>query len=187
MTVRLVVSTLLVLVAGLAPLAAEGKPDKAGPHVRPLQEEGRRLLATGRARSPTFQRLVTRLEQSDVFVYVDVTVDVPPHLVGLLRFLGATRTSRFLIVRLNRLTEPAALVGILGHELQHAVEVANAEDVTSAEALEQLYRRIGVATGPEMYDTDAARQTGYDVRAEVAHRDRTVVQIDTAGHLVGRR
>jgi len=184
---RLVVSAVLVLLAGSVQLAAERNPDRRLPHVRPLQEDGRRLLALGLARSPTFQRLVTRLGQSDVFVYVDVTLDVPPHLVGLLRFLGATRTSRFLIVRLNRLTEPAALVGILGHELQHAVEVANAEDVTSAEALEQLYRRIGVATGPEMYDTDAARQTGYDVRAEVGHRDRTVVQIDTAGHLAGHR
>ena len=65
-----------------------------------------------------------------------------------------------------------ALVGILGHELQHAVEVADAEDVTSAEGLGRLYRRIGVGTGPGMYDTEAARQTGYEVRAEASHRTR---------------
>jgi hypothetical protein len=177
----------VLLAVGSVQLAAERKPDKAIPHVRPLQDDGRRLLALGMERSPTFQRLVTRLERSDVFVYVDVTLDIPPHLVGELRFLSSTKRSRYLIVRLDRMARPATLVGILGHELQHAVEVADATDVTSADALERLYRRIGVETGPEMYDTEAARQAGYDVRAEAAHGNRTVIHVATAGQSAGRR
>jgi hypothetical protein len=173
---RLAVSTLLtLLLVATVQAAGEGKPGKPDPHVRPLQEEGKRLFAVGLNSSATFQRLVRRLEHSDVIVYVDLTVDVPPQLVGALRFLTMTKSSRFLVVRLNRTLAPgAALVGILGHELQHAVEVADAEDVTSAEGLDRLYRRIGVATGPEMYDTEAARQTGNDVRDEVSHRSREV-------------
>jgi hypothetical protein len=134
---RLAVSTLLtLLLVATAQVAGEGKPGQPDPHVRPLQEEGKRLFAVGLNSSPTFQRLVRRLEHSDVIVYVDLTVDVPPQLVGALRFLTMTKSSRFLVVRLNRTLAPgAALVGILGHELQHAVEVADAEDVTSAEGL----------------------------------------------------
>jgi hypothetical protein len=173
---RLAVSTLLaLLLVATGQVAGEEKPGKPDPHVRPLQEEGKRLLEVGMTSSPTFQRLVTRLDHSDVIVYVDVTVDVPPHFVGMLRFLTMTKSSRFLVVRLNRMLAPgAALVGILGHELQHAVEVADAKDVTSAEGLGRLYRRIGVDTGPGMYDTEAARQTGYEVRDEASHRTREV-------------
>src|SRR4029453_11039588 len=132
---RLAVSTLLtLLLVATAQVAGEGKPGKPDPHVRPLQEEGKRLFEVGMTSSPTFQRLVTRLDHSDVIVYVDVTVDVPPHFVGVLRFLTMTKSSRFLVVRLNRMLAPgAALVGILGHELQHAVEVADAKDAPPAE------------------------------------------------------
>jgi hypothetical protein len=104
---RLAVSTLLtLLLVATAQVAGEGKPGKPDPHVRPLQEEGKRLFEVGIASSPTFERLVRRLDHCDVIVYVDVTVDVPPHFVGVLRFLTMTKSSRFLVVRLNRMLAP---------------------------------------------------------------------------------
>ena len=57
-----------------------------------------------------------------------------------------------------------ALVALLGHELQHAVEVASAPDVMTPAQLATLYRRIGVPMGPGRYDSDAARTTGYRCR-----------------------
>jgi hypothetical protein len=182
-----ILSCLAMLVTGSAAAAVEEMPRKSDAHVRPLQQEGRRLLAIGTTRSPTFQRLLTRLERSDVIVYVDVTLDVPPHVIGVLRFLAASRSARFVVLRLDRTCDSSALVGILGHELQHAVEVADAKDVTSPDDLARLYRRIGVQTGQGMYDTDAARQAGDDVRDEALHANRDVAQAAAMGRVAGRR
>jgi hypothetical protein len=169
---RLAVSTLLtLLLVATAQVAGEGKPGKPDPHVRPLQEEGKRLFEVGMTSSPTFQRLVTRLEHSDVIVYVDVTVDVPPHFVGVLRFLTMTKSSRFLVVRLNLLAPGAALVGILGHELQHSVEVADAKDVTSAEgpraALSKNRRRHSLDRGCTTLKPRAKPDTRFATRRRI--------------------
>ena len=56
---------------------------------------------------------------------------------------------------------------LLGHELQHAVEVAEAPGIHSAGDLRALYREIGVRTGADSYDSIAARQAGFTVRDEL--------------------
>jgi hypothetical protein len=136
-------------------------------HVRPLQKAADGIIADGMARSATFRRLVNRLERSDVIVYVDLRPDMPPTVGGALRFLAKSTTHRFLRVQLNRAGSPLWHVALLGHELQHAVEVAEAEDVVSAEGLRALYRRIGVRTGIDTYDSMAARLAGFSVRDEL--------------------
>jgi hypothetical protein len=136
-----------------------------------MQSDGDRLLALGLKKSPTFRQLVNRLEQSDVIVYIDVRPDMPGHLGGALRFLAKSARARFLRVNLNRVYPVTTLVALLGHELQHAVEVADAPDVMSAEDLRVLYRRVGVCTGPDSYDSLAARRTGIRVLEELRRRD----------------
>jgi hypothetical protein len=46
--------------------------------------------------------------------------------------------------------------------------VAEARDVTSPADLRVLYRRVGIETGPDRYDSIAARRAGYDVLREQA-------------------
>jgi hypothetical protein len=143
-------------------------PDASVVRVRAMQEAGERLLAEGMARSATFRRLANRLERSDVIVYIDVRPDMPAQLGGSLRFIVRSATDRFLRIQVNRAFDRATQVAMLGHELQHAVEVADAPDVSSAGDLRALYHRVGVRTGPDTYDSVAAQQAGYVVRGELA-------------------
>ncbi len=151
-------------------------------HVRAMQPEGDKLLARGLATSATFRRLVDRLEHSDVIVYVDVRPDMPQYLGGSLQFLARSATDRFLRVRINRASSHLWQTALLGHELQHAVEVAESPDVESAIGLRALYRRIGVRTGPDAFDSVAAQQAGFSVRTEIAggHGDLRLARADNA-------
>ena len=45
------------------------------------------------------------------------------------------------------------------------VEVADHAEVQSSDDLRNFYRRTGVRTGPDSFDSDAARHAGYLVRA----------------------
>jgi hypothetical protein len=136
-------------------------------HVRPTSPFGRDLIETGMARSATFRRLVHRIEASDVFVYVQLQPVLPTGIGGVLEFVGAGGDVRFLRITLAGQYHRSMLVALLGHELQHAVEVAEAPNVRSAAQLERLYRTIGHPVGRHRYDSVAARFAGQTVRDEL--------------------
>jgi hypothetical protein len=139
-------------------------------HVRPTGALGRELIETGMARSATFRRLVHRIEASDVIVYVQLEPGLPTGIGGLLEFMGVGGDVRFLRITLGRQLHRPILVALLGHELQHAVEVADAPGVRSATQLEALYRSIGHPVGSHRYDSVAARSAGQTVRDELTGR-----------------
>lgn len=149
-----------------ATAAARGVPIDPMTRLRPTQALGERVLADGVARSQTFRRLVSRLERSDVIVYITVRLDMRPTLGGSLRIMGRSASDRFVHISLNGQNSRQMLVALLGHELQHAVEVAEAPDVSSEEGLGDLYRRIGIHMASDSWDSRAAQETGQLVRAE---------------------
>jgi hypothetical protein len=164
---RLAISALASLLV-IAQLDARGAVDEpAFTRIRPMQREGRRLVADGIAHSPTFRRLVDRLEHSHVIVYVELRPDMPSYRGGSLRFMARSATDCFVKIQLNRVFTGRTLVALLGHELQHAVEVADAGTIESVADLRDLYRRLGESTGVDQFDTLAARQVGYLVRQEL--------------------
>jgi hypothetical protein len=67
----------------------------------------------------------------------------------------------------------------LGHELQHAVEIADAREVTDNDTVAKLYRRIGhelePCQGRRRFDTAAAREIGDRVLLELKSADRRPV------------
>ena len=75
---------------------------------------------------------------------------------------------RYVRIQLALRGAPEDSIAILGHELRHAVEVADAVEVSDTDALERLYQRIGIRGGPQVYDTTAAQETGRIVRRELA-------------------
>jgi hypothetical protein len=165
MRVALAVVTSALLIA---PLHA-APPMAANPyaHVRAMQRDAADLIAQGMAQSPTFRGLVNQIERSDVIVYVDLRPDMRESIGGSLRFLAKSATHRFLRVQVSRADAPLWRVALLGHELQHAVEVAEAGDIASPDDMRALYHRIGVPTGPDAYDSLAAREAGFTVRDEL--------------------
>ena len=101
----------------------------------------RLAIESGIARSETFKALVTALDSSDVVVYVEPKVRMP---IGLQAYLahqmakvGKHRVLRIVVsVDLHGDT----LISILAHELQHALEVADAPTVRSDHALSVMFR-----------------------------------------------
>ena len=135
--------------------------------VRPMHKRVETLLATGMERSATFRHLVRRIEASDVIVYVETRHDLRAGVGGSMRFVTRSATDRFVRIQLNATYNTHTLVALLGHELQHVVEVAEHPEVRSSEDLREFYRRTGVRTGIDSFDSDAARHAGYRVRAEM--------------------
>jgi hypothetical protein len=132
-----------------------------------MQSSGRHVLDEGLRKSPTFRRLVDRIRDSDVIVYIDIRPNVSPNVGGVLTFISRSATDRYLRVIVNGRNSNAMIVALLGHELQHAVEVADDGTVNSGEALRRLYERIGIRTSRDTYDSQAAQMTGRTVRAEL--------------------
>jgi len=130
--------------------------------LRPASSFEAAMIEEGLCRSATLRSLVATLETSDLIVYVNVRRLSSRRLAGGLQFVGATATSRVLRIVIGLTADRTARIARLGHELQHAVEVAGAPDIRSGEALDDYYRSHG---GPgatqHAYETEAARRQAF--------------------------
>jgi hypothetical protein len=174
----------------LGSLAALDTPPAAGPHVTNanaprlatalLMAEDRRvragdariqmLLAQGIRRSATFASLVSALSATDVIVYIEPVRSLPPLTSGRLLLISQVHTAqRYLRIQVLSQMPASDLISTIGHELQHALEVAAASDVQDQSGLERLYRQIGQAgSAKQSYDTAAAQEAGRRIRMELA-------------------
>jgi hypothetical protein len=59
--------------------------------------------------------------------------------------------------------------------------VAQTPSIRSADDLRVFYRETGVRTGPDSFDSEAARQMGYLVREELLGRPLSDVRMASAG------
>lgn len=123
------------------PPVVESRLVPAAP-VRGADPKARLLLRDGADRSATFSRLLDALESSNVIVYVETGVLDRP---GKLVFVTAGPDCRFLRISIKVPGRDADLIAWLGHELQHAVEIAAAPEVRDQTGVMDLYRRIGFA------------------------------------------
>jgi hypothetical protein len=127
------------------------------------------MLAEGMNRSRAFAALVTALNRSDVIVYVETVMTLPQDTRGRLTLLPLAGQYRYLRVQIRSDLSRRDAIALIGHELQHAIEIAEAIDVRDTTSLIKLYERIGHASsGDHAYDTDAAQDMGRLVRRELA-------------------
>jgi hypothetical protein len=137
-------------------------------HVRALDGRVRDLIKIGGIGSRTFAGLIERLAASDLIVYVQTADSLPGGVGGQLSFVTKTATVRYVRIELSPEGSVLEKVALLGHELQHAVEVANAPRVTDSQALAMLYLHIGTARpNGTRYESAAARYAGDRVRDEL--------------------
>jgi hypothetical protein len=124
------------------------------------------------ARSATGRELVDALDRSDLVVYVRRRVFPSPMLNGRIGFVRSRYRRRLVAIEIASPRNYADELAALGHELQHAVEIAAAPAVCDAASLSALYSRIGdvvtLWTGSdESYETRAAADAGRRVRREI--------------------
>jgi len=137
--------------------------------LRPLTSLATEFVSRGLDGSPTFRSLVERIERSDVIVYVELVHRKPGAPDGATRLVNASRYFRFLYVSINCELDSWAIVAMLGHELQHAVEIAERPEIRDAGSLARYYRDEGIATARDgCVCSEAARDAARRVRGELA-------------------
>jgi hypothetical protein len=156
----------------LTPFIAGTEPRDGG-HVRTMDKSLRSVIDEGLARSASFRGLVARLDGSDVIVYVEPECPMSARLFGRLMLLGAGGGRRYVNVRISCMLTVTQQITALGHELRHAVEIADAPSVVDDASLAAEYRRIGFASRTtrrgDGYESPAAIDAAHHVWAELAH------------------
>jgi len=155
----------------LADPARAQSPSTPLHHVRPESSLAHSLVAEATARSTTIHTLVDRLEHSDVIVYIRHAALRDSTLDGRVRFVTSAGGWRYLVIELACLRVPYSQIETLGHELQHAVEIAEAPSVVDTKTLAQHYRQIGKQIAgrwnSEVFETRRAVDTAARVRREL--------------------
>jgi len=132
------------------------------------------VIREASVRSATFAGILAALDATDAFVYVQPGVCAFGNLDACLpQTIGVGSGARYLRVlfdpyRSNR----AQVIALIGHELQHALEIAQAPTVRSHDDVIRLFQRIGFSPHcpqglPDCYETDTARTVGDRIRTEL--------------------
>jgi hypothetical protein len=161
---------MLAVLAMAAILTTQVVPD---PHVRTTEPKLAALIELGLTGSGTFRQLVEQLNASDIVVYVVLKQDRDGLGAYLSHDIVSAGGRRFLRVAIDTLGTESLVVARLGHELQHALEVAQAPEVRDAASLEQLFTRLDIrSVCVGCYETAAALQVQAAVEAELGAKAR---------------
>jgi hypothetical protein len=177
LTIRVAGVILIALACGVSPVHA-GAPLSDSEvraiitsqyrHVRAVDARMGGAIAGGLRRSTTFAQLVLALDRSDVIVYIETARGMPSALAGRMLIAPGPAGQRYLRIQIAAAPRGNELIALVGHELQHALEVAESPGVRDEASLIALYEAIGHGTqGPHRYDTMAAQNAGRKVRLEL--------------------
>ena len=128
------------------------------------------LLVQGLERSETIRSLVSQIEQHNVIVYLEMQPALKKRLAGTMTWISAAGIYRYVRLSINPELSTDVAISTLGHELQHALEVAKAPQIVNEQSLVAYYRTHGDGSRAEIngWDTEAARVVGNFVRRDLA-------------------
>jgi hypothetical protein len=142
----------------------------SAPHVRP-EHDVRELVGDAARGSPAIRGLIDRLEALDVTVYVRIRAFLQTDLEGRVALLSANGAHRYLVIELACGRPRLSQMATLGHELYHALEIADEPSIVDARTLAAFYGRIGRRTeawgGRQTFETEAAADAGLRARREL--------------------
>jgi hypothetical protein len=155
--------------AGAEPLGTEQNRYLEGGHVRSEDPQIEALIERGQARSATFRRLVAELNGSDVVVHV-LAGRLPHGIRGQLRHTVVTVADlRYLFVTVDARAAAPLAIAIIGHELQHALEVARAPEVGRTARIDDFFAKIAdnACRSATRFETAAANEVQEKVLREL--------------------
>jgi hypothetical protein len=158
-------------------IVSEGAASDGPPRMPRVRSDNPVIVAAIRdatERSPTFRRIVQRIDSTDGLVYVDegrCRQSVRACLVLSVQVAGPNRLLRILVE--TRKAAGVELMAAIGHELWHAIEALDNPYVTDDRSIFQYFHRIA-PTDSGRFETEEAIKVGLSVLEEVkAHaRDR---------------
>ncbi len=143
--------------------------------LRPLDCRLAAAIADGLKRSATFRGLVERVGALNGIVYIHLKPYINPQtkreLDGGLSHAVTTAGDHRLLHVMVGAGQGDRPIFILAHELQHAIEVLEAPDVSTEDAVDQLFERIGTHVYAGAVETQAALDVEHVVRRELSRRD----------------
>jgi len=156
MKIHVAVVTLSAALALSTGAQANG-PVADSPHLRPATEAAAAFVASAGTRSQDVRDLTKTLDQSNVVVYVHLAPTQPGQVGSTMRFAGRSARQRFVVITIGSDLPADRQIALLGHELQHAAEVARVNWVSDQADMQSLMALIGWR--------DASRAGGYETSA----------------------
>jgi hypothetical protein len=158
-------------VFSLTMLAAQAGAAQDARHVRAVDPVIGPLIARGVAHSATFRELVAAIDASDSYVYVQEG-SCRRGVRACLVAVTAAESARFVWVKVDVQRADAELIGRIGHELRHAIEVIEQPNVRDNDSMFFLYNRIGTHVAGSTIETNAAMAADHRIRKELRDFDR---------------
>jgi hypothetical protein len=135
------------------------------PRVRPMSDDARVLVEEAARRSPTIARLLRIIDQSDAVVYVEMQFEMRGE--GTTTLFAVSQYCRFIRVTIAKTVTGYRRIEMLGHELQHAVEIIQAPDVRDSAGMRRLFGKIGWLLGDLTFESNGAIDIERQVRREL--------------------
>jgi hypothetical protein len=133
------------------------------------------IVVRGLEKSETFRQLYQRLEDSSNLIVHMRRGSSGRIGSGYNQFVGYAGQHRFVRITINVTEADDDAVALLGHELRHAVELADAPSVDDGHDYERLYERIGHSRCQRAlsrcYETDAAVSAGRKIMRELRRKE----------------
>lgn len=143
-------------------------------HVRSDNPRLRRLADRGLEQSETFRQISAALGDSDVIIYFDSGDCECRRARACLSFVATAGGVRYLRASVSLKQIDDELIQQMGHELQHAVEVASEPDITSESSLAAFYSSHAQSCGSvRCYETRAALIVQQAIRRDLKRSRRT--------------
>src|SRR5262245_27954863 len=154
------------VVESSAPVGSQESLMAPDAHVRGVTSRLVMIIHEATAQSDTFRGLVDQISQTNGVVYVaegECGHGVQACLVPAMTTMGPNRVLRILV---DGRRADRDLMGSIGHELQHVVEVLSRRSIRTYSAMILLYKELCDACGPR-FETDDAVRAGNAVRDEL--------------------
>ena len=160
-------SALLVVLSVAAVQPTEGQDSRTGARVRSHTPHIVDAIARGTAASPTLRRLIDAIDVTDGIVYVDEGEcghTVRACLLPLVQVAGPNRVLRILVSL--RQVRGCELVEVIGHELQHAMEILGDSRVRTDIQVRNFFDVMGRRPDAGRFETRAAMQIAVVISRE---------------------
>lgn len=143
---------------------------------RPLDSLAAETFEQAMAGSPLVRDLVRQLESSNLVVHVESSRALPTGISGTMRFVTSRGGFRYVRISLAAHLHTETRAAILGHELQHACEIA-ASEAHDIDGVRRLYEAAGhhPTHSADVFETRAALRVERQVRSELRDRSRQEV------------
>lgn len=137
------------------------------PRVRSMSNNMADLVQRTAARSPTVAAMLKTIEASDVILQVDFRLD-PALPRAVTTFMGVSGEVRYVRTVINPTLPARERMELLGHELQHVIEIVSNPEIRDQQSMRSVFMAIGWTDGPNgPFETAAAIEVQRQVRSEL--------------------